>query len=157
MNNYKTLIAQIQAVRRGSEQERPKPHKLVMLLAILDLADDGLLRQNKIYFDTPLIERFHRHFHPIARGNDWSQPALPFFHMRSSEFWLHKLKPGREAIYSTLTTSGGGSKRIHENIEYAYLSEGAFEVVSDPKLRTQLRDYLLGALPIHEQSSDIYP
>ena len=126
-DDYNTVTALIEKLRRGSEAEHPRPHKLIMLLAVLDMADDGKLAENRIYFDNDLVERFHRHFSPAARGNDYSQPAPPFWHLRGSGIWFHKIKPGRNDIYSSITTSGGGSKRILENIEYAYLSEEAYK------------------------------
>ena len=150
--SYDALVAQIRSLRRGSGEKRPKPHKLVMMLTVLDLAEDGLLQQNKIHFDATLIERFHRHFASVASENDWSQPALPFFHLRGSGFWFHQIKPGREGIYATLTTSGGGSKRILENIEYAYLSEEASLVLSDATRRDEWRRFLLDALSHYGQS-----
>ncbi len=152
--SYDALVAQIRSLRRGSGEKRPRPHKLVMMLAVLDLAEDGFIPQNRIYFDATLIECFHRHFASVASENDWSQPALPFFHLRGSGFWFHQVKPGREGIYKTLTTSGGGSKRILENIEYAYLSEEAFLVISNATRRHELRCFLLDSLSHYGQSLD---
>lgn len=152
MDFYETLISQIKGLRRGGGGEYPKPHKMVMILTALDLAEDGLLQQNKIYFNATLIERFHRHFASVARGDDLSQPSPPFFHLRGSGFWFHKIKPGREGVYATLTTSGGGSKRILENIEYAYLSEEAFQVISDDIQRGELRRFLFDSLQHYGQS-----
>lgn len=38
------------------------PHKPVMLLAMLQLAGAGLLKQNKIYYDQDLLEPFRSFF-----------------------------------------------------------------------------------------------
>lgn len=142
------LTTRISQMRRGRSNNRSKPHKLVMLLAVLDLAKDGLLNENKIYFAEPLLTAFQKHFALIKDKNDWNQAALPFFHLRSSDFWFHKVKPGQERAYSKLTTSGGGTKRITDNIEYAYLDDKAFMAINHPVARQTIYEFILTQLEI---------
>lgn len=140
-----SLITQISTMRRASRDGREKPHKLAMLLAVLDLAEDVDF-DNRIYFDDRLVRRFQAHLTAIGNETDWLQAGPPFFHLRSAAFWKHRVKAGREKHYASLTTSGGGSKRITENIEYAYLSSPAYEVFRNPHTRAILRKHLSGAL-----------
>jgi len=63
----------------------------------------------------------------------------PFFHLRTSGFWFHKIKPGREKNYAALTTTGGGLRLIHDNIDYAYLRDDFFKALSNPVSRRELR------------------
>jgi predicted restriction endonuclease len=137
------FVNQIRQMRRGVSNKRAKPHKLVMLLAVLDLAKDGLLEQNKIYFEEPLLSRFGKYFALVEQKDDWNQPAPPFFHLRSSDFWFHQVKIDRERAYSKLSTSGGGKKRIADNIEYAYLDDRAFMVVNHPIARDTVYKIIL--------------
>lgn len=136
------LESEIVSIRKGGSKKNPKPHKLILLLAVLDLAEVGLLPENKVYFDERLIALFEEHFRQFSINDDWCQPAPPYFHLRSAGFWHHKIRPGREQFYAKLTTSGGGKKRIVENIEYAYLSPYAFSVITDPLARNQLRGFI---------------
>jgi predicted restriction endonuclease len=133
-------------LRRGGGKQSPRPHKLVMLLAVLDLAEAGKLTTNQIYFDKVLVDRFEANFEPYATQDDLCQPAPPFFHLRSSEFWFHHVIPGRERAYAALTTSGGGSKRILENVEYAYLRDDVFLLFNNADARADLRDHILHLL-----------
>lgn len=130
-------------IRRSSVGGRPKPHKLIMLLAVLDLFDAGVLQENRIPYDPGLIERFGEYFRAVSQVGDWCQPAPPFFHLRSGGFWKHKPIAGRETEYAKLHTSGGGSKRILDNIDYAYLDDDAFALVSSPEDRQILRQFIL--------------
>lgn len=113
-----------------------------MLLAVIDLAEDGLLRENRICFDEPLLSRFNKYFDKFALEGDWKQPGMPFFHLRSSEFWFHRAKVGRERFYMKLERVGGGTKRITENIEYAYLDDRAFIAINEPKARKIIHDFI---------------
>lgn len=140
------FISEIDSMKRGKSQQKDKPHKLVLLLAIINLFDKGIIRQNRIYFDDDLVQEFTNVFSLIGAGDDWCQPAPPFFHMRSSSFWLHKVISGREDAYAKITTSGGGIKRIVENIEYAYFADYAFAVLTDTDLRKALRDHVVSIL-----------
>ena len=99
------LAIEIETMRRGGSKDEQKPHKLFLLLAVLDLFDQGLIPENRIYFDEPLIKNFEKYFRLFAKEDDWCQPGPPFFHLRSSTFWKHKIKPGRESNYYKLKTS----------------------------------------------------
>lgn len=119
-----------------------------MLLAVIDLLDEGKITENRIYFDEALIQSFERNFRHYSSLEDWCQPGPPFFHLRSSDFWFHRVKSGREEQYAKLTTSGGGTKRILDNIEYAYFSDDAWGVMSDPSARGKLRVFITRTLDV---------
>lgn len=46
---------------------RASPHKICMLLAVLDLALAGGLRENRIAYAPPLLERYRRYFDSVRR------------------------------------------------------------------------------------------
>lgn len=142
---YQSLLKlqeEIDNLHRGGSKAEPKPHKLIMLLVVIEMADRGLLQENKIYYDETLRKIFNDYFELLSNPEDWAQPGPPFFHLRTSDFWYHKIKIGQEAQYMLLKTSGGGHKIIEENIEYAYLSDYAYRVISDNTARKALRDYI---------------
>jgi len=142
-NRFESLANEIELMRRGGSKEKQKPHKLFMLLAVLDLFDQGLLTENRIFFDQQLQRNFEKYFRLYAGTEDWCQPGPPFFHLRSASFWKHKIKPGRENVYEKITTSGGGIKRIQENIAYAYFEEDAFAVLSNEIFRVEMRNHII--------------
>lgn len=142
-NPLQLFINEIKRMQRAKSQNREKPHKLVLLLAVINLFERGVIRENRIYFNEELVQEFNNIFRYIARKDDWCQPGPPFFHLRTSGFWNHKIFEGREDIYATIKTSGGGYLKIIENIDYAYLSEYAFKVMISPELRNALKDVVI--------------
>jgi len=146
LQNLARIKNEIQQMNRDITHGTKKPHKLVMLLAVLDMIERGVLQENKIYFNEALLSSFENIFNLTRAKGDWNQAAPPFFHLRTSAFWNHKIIPGREQAYSELKTSGGGVKRILENIEFAFLSEYAYEVVSQQNTRQELREYIISIL-----------
>jgi len=137
---------EIRALRRGSKGGYQRPHKLVLLLSVIELADRGLLQENKIYIKEPLITIFENYFNLVRKKDDWCQPGPPFFHLRSSGFWFHKIKPGREKYYAGLTTTGGGLQTIRNNIDYAYLRDDLFAAILNPSSRRELRCFITSLL-----------
>ena len=140
------LKKEILKMQRDITHGSKKPHKLVLLLAVLDLFDRKVVTENIIYFNDDLIESFSNTFNLIRSKGEWDQPAPPFFHLRTSSFWKHKIKDGREIQYSKLSTSGGGTKRIEDNIEYAYFADYAYEVFLDKEARQNLREFIISIL-----------
>lgn len=142
----RAIEAYIADLRRGGSKEDPKPHKLLMLLAVLDLIDDGTIQSNCIPFNEELIQSFERNFRHYSSLKDWCQPGPPYFHLRTSGFWLHRIKDGRQEHYARLTTSGGGTKRILDNIDYAFFRDDAWRVITNPRAREALRAFITHSL-----------
>lgn len=123
-----TLIGKVlSSLKRGSRDGRGRPHKPVLWLTVLNLMDRGYISENKIFYDAELVSEFKRIFPQYALADDLEQPSQPYFHLRSSEIWHHRVKEDAAVYYASLTTSGGGSKRIHESIEYAFLDPDIYE------------------------------
>ena len=134
------FLAELKKLKLGRHKGRSKPHKLFLLLAVADLFDRGHITDNRIYFNDELKASFSQVFEQYKKKDDWNQIAQPFWHLRTASFWNHKVREGRESIYKSLTTSGGGEMRVQNNIEYAYLSDDAFLAFSEPKSRAEIVD-----------------
>ena len=150
-NSLHDLERKIATLRRGIHRGRTKPHKPIMLLTVLDLFDRGHITHNRVRFDHVLVRRFSDLFGTVRKPGDWCQPAPPFFHLRTSGFWLLKPRAGRESAYAALTTSGGYSRRLVDNVEYAYLDCEAFAAFSNPQSRLALRDFILRTFFTHTE------
>lgn len=151
-HELKHFLEELGKIRLGRVRGRRSPHKLLLLLAVLDRVDAGEITDNRIYYDPGLTERFRAYYDAIAQDGDWCQPGPPFFHLRSSGFWNHQIAPGREAFYAALTTSGGGNRRIVDNIQYAFFAAYAWSVVVSSEHRSLLRQSIIGSFfPTEEQ------
>jgi putative restriction endonuclease len=117
---------------------RASPHKLCMLLAVLDLARAGAFFKNRIYFAPPLLERYDRLFAAVKGPDDHPNPYFPFFHLAGklrgggASFWHLRPIPGREAIVAAMS-SARSIVDITTNIAYAELDEGLFNLLQQPK------------------------
>ncbi|WP_461062332.1 hypothetical protein, partial [Silanimonas algicola] len=84
-----------------------------MLLAVLDLARAGALKQNRILFAPPLLERYNTLFAAVRAPGDHPNPYFPFFHLAGrlrggdASFWHLSPLPGRGAVLAAMSTARG--------------------------------------------------
>lgn len=115
---------------------RRSPHKLCMLLALIDLARAGALRENRIYFAPPLLERYSRFFTAVRAPSDHANPYFPFFHLSGKlrdgqpSFWHLQPLPGREDVVHAMRTARSVGD-ITNNIAFAYVDAELFELLQD--------------------------
>ena len=121
---------------------RRSPHKVALLLAVIDLIESGQISENKIYFDEKLKKKFKEQLKLLSSAQIRNRPQYPFFHLRSSKFWHHEIKDGRQTDYESLTTVTS-ARDITENIEYAHLDEELFGYLGGVIGRAALRLALL--------------
>lgn len=134
---------QFSALRMNSRGGREKsPHKVAMLLAVMDLIEREKIVQNRIYFDEQLRDAFSQQFNQLAGSNDRNNPHLPFFHLRGDGFWHHCSKPGKADDYNALTTASGPGV-VSSHIAYAYVDDELFEYLDSAVSRNFLKSALL--------------
>ena len=85
-------IDQFKKLRVDKAHKPPRVHKPCMLLAIIDLAERGALSENTIRYEDTL-EGFAEYAEAVRPGENL-QAFLPFFHLRSEDFWLLHPKNG---------------------------------------------------------------
>jgi len=128
-------ITRFENLRRNKSGGRERPHKICMLLAVLDLAKAGGLEENKIYLNPELVERYTGFFKVASMTDERPNPHYPFFYLRGklanneSSFWhLHPIH-GKELLIESLEVSKASD--VSNNIEYASLDSELFDLLLD--------------------------
>ncbi|WP_376694108.1 protein NO VEIN domain-containing protein [Wenzhouxiangella sp. EGI_FJ10409] len=121
---------------------RKSPHKVAMLLAVINGIQSGEITDNRIFFSKALRDRFKGYLDQFAEESDRNNPHLPFFHLRSEGFWHHQIKPGGRAEYATLSNASGPGV-IERCIQYAHLDDELFELLGNSLAAELLRQALL--------------
>lgn len=118
-------------------QGRASPHKICMLLAVLDLARSGALADNRIQFSPLLLERYSMFFAAVRGPGDHANAYFPFFHLGGAlrggqgSFWRLCALPGREQALSALSTARSVAD-ITDNVAYAELDPELFDLLQVP-------------------------
>lgn len=134
-------LSRFQALNVNRGRGHASPHKVCMLLAVMDLLEDGTLRDNRIEFNDALVEKFRHHFEMMQTAADQMSPHLPYYHLKSDLFWHHSVRPGKEAAYEDLRSSNSAA-RIQDAIAYAYLDDELFDYLKYSVTREQLKHAL---------------
>jgi hypothetical protein len=150
---FANQFAQLNINRSGGHGS---PHKMCMLMAVIDLIGNGAITGNRIYFDMALKERFTHHLNRYRGEQDRDNPHLPFFHLRSEPFWNHQVKPGQRERYDRLSTVGS-SAAIDAHIAYAYLDESLYELLKNQFVREYLTSTLESTLQKEERRALLSP
>lgn len=142
LQEYEHKLSRLRMNTRGGDGTEKSPHKVALLLAVMDLVEQQHIQRNQIYFDQTLKSTFTKHFEQLANPKDRNNPHLPFFHLRSSGFWHFKLKPGKQDDFERLTTASGPGA-IEQYIAYVYLEDELFEYISHQMTREYLKSALM--------------
>lgn len=140
------LESLLDSPRFGNQGSR-KPHKLVLVLAVLDLARssagwDGFVRPSP-----ELLARFRMYFALGGIGGDRLNIASPFLHLRSSSFWELSAKPGvgEKAIASART---GRLSYLNKLVDGARIRPEFLDAFTDELENLELSEAVISLLVI---------
>ena len=119
--SLETYIELFSDLKPNRSAGRASPHKACLLLAVIDLIDEGMLADNRIPFDTSLKDAFSRRFDTFSQAGDTDNPALPYFHLTSQGFWRLRAVAGHEAELEDRLASrdAPSASAITKLVEYA--------------------------------------
>jgi putative restriction endonuclease len=126
----------------GKVAGHERPHKPVMLLALLDLFEQGVIKENKITYSPELLELFGEYFEVVRSENDQPTPINPFFHLRGDGFWHHHPCPGQDAVLRALSAPPG-IQTFRAISDYVFLDDELFALLRNPVARSELRSVLI--------------
>lgn len=145
---YKNCFTSLNTMKRGG---KVAPHKALLLLAVINLIEHGVIKDCRVPFSDELIKQF-KHIKTIYLGESiplfQPNPNCPFCHMSSEPFWQLVTHNG-----DNLTKVQSYSKSfIRNNIAYALIDNELFELLQDTNVRAQLRTKLI-SFYLNDQSS----
>jgi putative restriction endonuclease len=120
------------------------PHKPILLLSVIELVEQGLLNENRIYLSPELIASFLKYWAQLGSASHRADIALPFFHLRGEEFRHLKAKPGFESVISSRVKIKTLAA-LRDAVVYAYLDNELFTLFLDPISRMSLVEVLVNS------------
>lgn len=135
MPNLNFYLDKIRKLNRNQNHGTPAPHKPLLILAAIDLVEQGKVSNNQILPNTELVEAFLKYWNLIR--SDRPRIFLPFYYLRSDGFWHLHAKPNK-TIYAFRSMS-----QIAENVEYANFDDDLFALLLQPDTREIIRQMLI--------------
>lgn len=127
---YKCLLLSMNVARYHGQINIAKP---IMILSIIQGIEDGNIKANRILYSESLINTYNTLFKRYSKTAITSS-VYPYYYLGSEEFYFIK---GRKAH----TTPS--AKFLCENVEYACLDDGLWDLLQDPETRNELRDAII--------------
>ncbi len=109
---------------------------------MLDLFERRSIRYNLIELTPDLGELFTRYWAEVLPSYLRGKLALPFFHLRSDEFWHLEPRPGKERVVGSATRMDSLSQ-LQDSVTGVRLDDELYELLRAPEPRATLRAILL--------------
>ena len=107
--------------------------KPIMMLAVIQCIEDGSIIANRILYSESLITTYNELFSQYSKG-DITSSVYPFYYLGSEDFYFIKGKKAQ-------TTPS--AKFLRENVEYACLDDGFWELLQNPETRNELKKAII--------------
>tara|TARA_B100001094_G_scaffold333468_1_gene413029 strand:- start:16700 stop:17557 length:858 start_codon:yes stop_codon:yes gene_type:complete len=139
-----------QTLKPNRSGDQVSPHKMCLLYAVIDLIEQGLIKNNRIVFNAALCARFTYYFDQLKTSRCRNAPHLPFYYLRSSGFWHLHTYPDQEQAWSNL--SSPSSRQLMKIVAYAYFDAPLFALLQSQPHRMYFRQALSANFNLSTQS-----
>jgi len=137
LNRIKSEISEM-----GWQGKIFKPHKIVAILAAIEVLKINGFRDTKIPFSDDFKQSFSNIFANYVSEKHSCRPYTPFFHLRSSSFWNLIPKRGKETELIRSTTVGGPGA-LTDIVDHAKISDDFLKILQASSSRDELTSFLL--------------
>jgi putative restriction endonuclease len=140
---WQQWLERLYNLRRDKRGSHERPHKPVLLLAVLDLLDRGSLTKNEIRLSPDLTKTFKRYFEVVRQRDDQPTIENPFYHLCGDGLWQLVPKSGERPLYEPGNASRVPTlKALRET--YARFDDTLWtSLLADSHPRHQLREALI--------------
>lgn len=134
-------IDQLEKINVAKRDGLKAPHKAVLLLAVIDLVERGVITTPKIELTEDLESTYQNLWDRYVYNTQTFQPRLttPFWHLSNEDFWRLRTYSGLPVSESDNASS---VKSMREKI-YALLDVVLFEELKKAENRAKLRVILI--------------
>jgi putative restriction endonuclease len=134
---YLNKIAKLRIDRaRGN----PAPHKPLLLLAVIDLIEQGAVLENKIEPSPQFVEAFLKYWNLLSIEKP--RIFLPFYYLKSDKFWHLHARSGQENLLATIHQFKSMSQ-LASIVSFASLDEDLFLLLHKADTREALRKTII--------------
>jgi len=137
-------LEQVYNLRRDKRGMHERPHKPVLLLAIIDLLDRGAIKTNAVPFNDELVATFKRWFAVVRAKDDRPTLENPFYFLAGDRFWQVLPAGGGPPLYQEgLAGAAPRAGQLRKLAATGRFDAGFWELLRDPVARHQLREALI--------------
>ncbi|WP_207535324.1 HNH endonuclease [Desertivirga arenae] len=142
-NTLNNFLSKLKRLNRASTPYGKAPHKPVLLISIIDLIEQGLVTDNRIYVTPELVAMFQENWRLLVNTPHQPDFTQPFYYMQSEkidgeQIWFLQAKLGYQ-----INAHIKSVVRLAEVLEYAYFSPTLYLLLSDSVSRNIIKTVLI--------------
>ncbi|MFN2430053.1 MAG: HNH endonuclease [Cryomorphaceae bacterium] len=143
MNPDLSILSRLKRASHRNHSFGKAPHKPILLLAVLEAIETGLITDNKITITPELIAIFQNIWLKLVPHEGW-QPRfyLPFFHLTGDKFWNLETANGAK-VALTSSYSPKSVLALQKSVEYVYLNDYFWLAFDNPRERKKIHTFLI--------------
>lgn len=148
---YAHRLAQLRIDRSHG---RPAPHKPLLLLAVIELIERGIISRNEIEISPELVSAFLNYWgavYPTQKG----VLALPFFHLKSDGFWHFLPQEGFEKTLKTVRHIKS-NYQLRDMVKYVFLDSELFNLLLSDNNRNMFRRIIVNNYFQQEEGKKLF-
>lgn len=145
-------LNKIERLRIDRSHGKPAPHKPILLLAVIDLFEQGAITTNKIEPSPQIVESFLKFWHLVSLEKP--RIFLPFFHLKSDKFWHLHAKAGNEQLLA-MTKQLNSMAQLANIVAFASLDKDLFTLLHRADAREAIRRKIIEVY-FSEQTENFY-
>lgn len=142
VNAFQHLHTAAGATKYPASTLHRAPHKPILLLCILDLAEQGNLSTNFVPLSTDLGDLFRSYWGLIMSFDRYANLALPFFHLKNDGFWHLIPQQGKDDILAEIRQIAGMAQ-LSRTVVGAQLDADLYALICVSESRNVLREALV--------------
>lgn len=130
---YRTAILQ---TKRGNGRGVIINAKPILLLALFEHIENGLIVNNKVLFCEELKKCYEKHYSFFESGKNKTPFYKPFFHLQSDGYW-HLSWSNEEK------RKNPSNRYLRDNVKYASFDNALWDLLQDVEIRRILREVII--------------
>ena len=152
---WQQWLERLYNLRRDRQGTYERPHKPILLIAVLDLFDRGIICHNQVAFSPELVKTFERYFEVVRQNDESVAIDNPYCHLADDGFWQVLSKSDNKPLYEPGEAARLPSLRILRET-YGRFDDGLWtSIVTYAQCRRQLRAALISRyFPQHRDELD---
>lgn len=161
MNRIDHYTNLFESLHTNVQKGKPAPHKALLLLAIIDLIEDGTIYDNRILLTDELEATYKKLWKKLLGKSLLFSPDVykPYYHMNHEPFWelipvdsvpaSHQMVADDSHAYTAALQKKEEprytKKWMRSHYRYAEIDIELFRILQDENVRAQLRLTLIGS------------
>lgn len=159
VKNQNYWLHKLETLRIDRARGNPAPHKPLLLLAIIEMAEKGEIASREVTLSPDLSFRFSVFWSVVAQRRKQSpEVRLPFHHLGSSGMWQPLMADGKPSPDKKLTTMIRLDQSFYDFLADQRFRERARRVLieTDPYFRPEERIALYSMLGIKPTKLEVH-